>query len=108
MVALWLSIFPGSFPVVGLRGPDKVVGEIGRDGDPYWLKISSPVRSCIVSGMRRNRGWKIEDGGDGPADIGICGTITGRGSTICLVKWSLARETREQIQNSSSRCLGKV
>ena len=75
VVVVRLSISPGSFLVVvvffELSGAVKEVGEIGRDGDPYSLKIPSPVRICMVSRKWRDgRGWKIEGGDGGFADIG--------------------------------------
>lgn len=53
-----------------------MVGEIGRDGDPYSLKMSSPVRICIMPreevGRRRQTWLKTGD-----EDIGIRETIAG-------------------------------
>jgi len=68
VVVVRLSISPGSFPAVvvffELSGAAKEVGEIGRDGDPYSLKIPSPVRICMASEKRRDGyGWKIEGRG---------------------------------------------
>lgn len=48
--ALWWSISAGSFPAadVFLSEVDRVDGEIGRDGVPYWAKMSLSARICIV------------------------------------------------------------
>ena len=110
MVVAWLSISPASFPagvvLFELRGAVKDVGEIGRDGDPYLLKIPSSIRSCMIPGNEEGWGcgWKIEGGF---ADIGIDGTIV-RPMSILLAKWSSAREQARAAKFELEACGGNL
>jgi len=68
VVVVQLPISPGSFPGVvvffELSGAVEEVEEVGRDGDPYSLKIPPPVRIRMVPMKKRDgRGRKIEGRG---------------------------------------------
>jgi len=66
----------GSFPVVVVvivfLGVEMELGEIGRDVDPYWARVSLSGRICMVIGNEGVWGkWARSENRDGAKDIGI-------------------------------------
>lgn len=74
---VWLSISPVSFPALVVRsmGAASEVGEIGREEQPYLVKISTSVRICIV--REDAEGWGRSGGVVGKLEMADGGFADG-------------------------------